>query len=535
MSGFFNRASSVFLNSQNLILAQQKISDFQPFIDVRKAVFNIFGNLRDCDDENASRIKLQAWKLLKTIEISILPYNHDDLLLNEQLEILQAEAAYFPGLEGAIEKLCSVVKWLQANPVNPKRVALHQKLGDDLQSGAVGIVSKLTKGKILPGWGDRTLKELKAINRNCSFVESTSDIKSNLYDCLIIPSAGGSCPLMRTILTSYPSKELFLLYFDREKSFYSPRKSLPEGTMGLVGRKSDGVALETSEEDETWSVDAWVDDTYWTRMRAEFNNQKDSANHNEASEFLVRARLVTLGNSKTSVLREDHRLIEISALIDGRAKIDDSGKKFPRKVAKELKSGDLIVLRTTGSGDTLDDVAMSLMNRDGQTALISNALDWKEPLKQTFRDYRAGTLLVAKRLEERGHDIRDPNYMWIWTTEYVIRPESKSLFVDLIKIIHELDANIPDTDPAKYAEEKWNLMNELLRYRMKAGRRIRELLLGRLRQVIEKGDAISDEYHLSLAGVGGGELTVFRVSGVDSKVMSVPYNRTGIICEMKEN
>jgi hypothetical protein len=287
--------------------------------------------------------------------------------------------------------------------------------------------------------------------------------------------------------------------------------------------------------DETWSVDNWVDDTYWERMRAEFISQEDSTNHNGAPEVLVRARLVALGDSKTTVLREDHRLIEISALIDGRANIDDFGKKFPRKSAKELKSGDLIVLRTSGSGDTLDDVAMSLMNRDGRTDLVSSALDWKDILKQTFRGYRDCTLYVAKRLEERGHDVRDPNYMWIWTTEYVIRPESKSLFVDLIKIIHELDSNIPTSEPVEYAEEKWRLMSELLKYRMKAGRRIRELLLGRLRQVIEKGDVISNEYHLSLVGVGGGELTIFRISGVDNEVMNVPYNRTGIICDMKES
>lgn len=535
MSGFFNRASTVFENSQNLLLTQQKISDFQPIRDLRKAVFNIFDNLRDVDDENSRKIKLQAWKLLTTIEISILPYNHDDLMLNEQLENLKSGAAYFPGLDNDIARLSSSVQWLQANPANPKREALHQKLRDMMQSGSVGIVSKLTRGKVLPGWGDRALKELKRINRNCSFVESMTDIKSKLFDCLIIPSAGGTCPLMGAILTTYPARELCTLYFDREKRFHLPRKSLPEGTIGLIGRKSDSVALETTVVDETWSVDDWVDDTYWERMRAEFISQEDNTNSNGAPEVLVRARLVTLGDSKTTVLREDHRLIEISALIDGRENIDDFGKKFPRKSTKELRSGDLIVLRTSGSGDTLDDVAMSLMVRDGQTDLISSALDWKKPLKQTFRDYRDGTVIVAKRLEEKGHDIRDPNYMWIWTTEYVIRPESKRLFIDLIKIIHELDANIPASDPVEYAEDKWRLMSELLKYRMKAGRRIRELLLGRLRQVIEKGDVISNEYHLSLVGVGGGELTIFRISGVDSEVMNVPYNRTAIICDMKES
>lgn len=535
MSGFFNKASSVFNNSQNFILGHQKISNFQPIRDVRKAVFNIFENLRDVDDENSRKIKLQAWQLLTTIEISILQYDNDDLMLIEQLENVKVETAYFPELGDDIEKLCSAVKWLQLNPDNPKRKALHKKLRDIMQSGDVGLVSKLTRGKTLPGWGERTLRELKGINRNCRFIESTSDIKTKLYDCIIIPSAGGSCPLMGTILSSYPAKELCLLYFDREKRFYSTQKSLPEGTIGIVSRKSDGFVSDTSLVDETWSVDAWIDDTYWERMRAEFNSYEDSTNHNGAAEVLVRAHLVTLGNSKTTVLREDHKLIEISSLIDGRANIHDFGKKFPRKSVKELKCGDLIVLRTSGSGDTLNDVAMSLMYRDGQKELISKALDWKASLKQTFRDYRDGTLLVAKKLEEKGHEIRDPNYMWMWTTEYVIRPDTKRLFVDLIQIVHELDGNLPATDPAEYAEKKWKQMSELIKYRMKAGRKIRELLLGRLHQVIEKGDVIEDEYHLSLVGIGGGELTVFRISGVDSEVMNVAYNRTAIICEVKDN
>lgn len=535
MTGYFTKASTKFNNSINLVISHQKIKDFQPINDLRRHVYNVFSLLHDSDDKSSQKIKLQTWKLLTTVEISIIPYDREELRLNDQLKNLQEEAEFFPALQEGIAKIVTAVSWLQDNPENPKRKALITKLQEVDGNGRVGIVSKLTRGRALPGWGNNTLKEFERINHNCSFLDSISDIRTNLYDCIIIPSAGGSCPFIDFLMSSFSSKELFFLYFGREKRWRFNVRSLPPGTFGIQGSKDIANVSISPAIDETWSVDDWVDETYWERMREEFYRVGGSSSQNESADFLVPARLVAFGNAKTAVLREDHKLIEISSIVDGNSDIDELGKKFPRKPTKELKNGDLIVMRTSGSGDTLDDISMSLMEQDGKSQLMSEALDWKPLLKQTFLAYKNGTHLVANKLATKGHVIKNPDYMWNWTTEHVIRPESMGLFVDLIKVINELDTPIPAGDPVKYAEEKWSQMSILVRYRMKAGRKIRELLLGKLRQVIEKGEVIGNEYHLKLSEIGGGELSVFRVSGVDSKIINVPYNRTGIICEIKDH
>ncbi|HPQ44620.1 MAG TPA: hypothetical protein PKZ42_10375 [Syntrophales bacterium] len=534
MTGYFERASIKFKNSQSFVVNHQKISDFEPIRDVRKRVFLIFNMLRDAEDDNSRKINLQAWKLLTTIELSILPFDHKDLLLSEQLDALETEIAYFPAIKEAYQQLRNIVEWLRSNPNNPKREALHIKLKGCPQNKKIGVITRLTKWGKIAGWGGDTCRELSCMYEDCEFLNSASDFKANFYECIILPSAGGMCPLMKQIFSTYVSKEVFLIYYDREKRNLPEKKCPPPGSFGMKDSKDKNVLPLTPATDETWSVDDWIDITYWQRMREEFTKSEAGTNSNSGSEILVRARLVMLGDFKTAVLREDHRIIEISDLIEGHSNIEEFGKKFPRKLVKELKLGDLIVMRTSGSGDILDEVAKELMKREGQTALLTTALDWKIHLKQAFQDYSDGTLLIAEKLKNMGHLIRDPNYMWMWTTAYVIRPESKDLFFDLILVLHELDCDLPIADPLKYAQEKWSQMSVLLKYRMKAGRKIRELLLSRLRQVIERDDVIGNEYHLNLVGADGGELTIFRVSGIDSEQMSVPYSRTGVICEMKD-
>lgn len=541
MTGYLKRATIIFRNSRSFVLNHKKISAFQPIRDIRQRVFNIFNMLRDVEDDHSREIKIRAWKLLATIELSILPFDNEDLLLDKQLDALATEVIYFPALAETYQQLRSIIEWLQSNPDNPKRKALHIKLGGFPQNSKVGVISRLTRGGIVAGWGDNTFRELRNIHRDCELLHTASSLKENLYDCIILPSAGGACPLRKQLFSTYVSREVFMIYYDREKRVTPEKRGLMPGSFSMKGVRGKDVFPPSTPVDVTWSVDNWVDGTYWQRLRDAYARSTTDSGR----EFLVRARLVTLGDSKTTVLREDHRIIEISDLIEGRSNIEEFGKKFPRKSVRELKVGHLIVMRTSGSGDILEDVARALMEKDGQTALLTSALDWKIHLKQAFEECRRnvshpiarnidGTLLIAEKLADMGHPIRDPNYMWIWTTAYVIRPESKGLFIDLIHVLHELGCDFPVADPLEYAQEKWSQMDTLVKYRMKAGRKIRELLLSRLREVIERGAVIGNEYHLSLVGADGGELTIFRVSGVDSEQMSVPYSRTGVICEVKE-
>jgi hypothetical protein len=209
------------------------------------------------------------------------------------------------------------------------------------------------------------------------------------------------------------------------------------------------------------------------------------------------------------------------------------GRRFPRRLVNQLSVGDLIVLRTSGSGDYLIDVAKALMEKNGKSNLYNTALSWKKMLKCGLNNY--GSDYIASRLAKKGYKINGHKYIWMWTTNLVIRPQSQSLFYELIGILEELDCSEDFTNPLSMVDDWWKEMKEIIRYHMLAGREIRKSLLSRLSEMVKQGVMITDKYSLTLPGVNAGEMAVFRVNGIDSKTIDLPYYHTGIVIGNNEH
>ncbi|MEW6215786.1 MAG: hypothetical protein AB1478_11410, partial [Nitrospirota bacterium] len=323
---------------------------------------------------------------------------------------------------------------------------------------------------------------------------------------------------------------LDVVAYKREGIRVPQRLTLPKGTLLKIRPMK---TLEELQQTTSDPVDEWAQRRFWESIRALEAKDHPPTLGKGDHEITVEARLVLLSNNKKVYLRDDLRVTEISDLVAGLESLEDYGKKLPRKTVNQLEVGDLIVLRTSGSGDYLYDVANSLLEADGKRRLRAEAIDWKPVLKQAIRIH--GTEAIFIRLKNRGHELKaNHRYIGLWTTDIVIRPVPESRFRDLIGIIYELGYKVGNSDPVTVASTRWQKMKEIIRYHAKAGQKIRQDLLKELRRMIESGVIITDSYTLTLPDVSAGELSVFRVAGIDPEAVEIPYHQTGLIMDMED-
>jgi hypothetical protein len=132
-------------------------------------------------------------------------------------------------------------------------------------------------------------------------------------------------------------------------------------------------------------------------------------------------------------------------------------------------------------------------------------------------------------LRKKGHELSSDSYIWMWSTEDVIRPQRSSTFTDLLVILQELGAWPPGADAQRDAKLRWEKMKELVHYHHLAGVKIRKALLDRLRELIVEGVSIPDSRELSLPRGSGGQLSVFRVLAVDREAVELAYQDVGVL------
>lgn len=523
----FQRINAIYKNADEFKISNRLINRFSPVVEMKKTASSIFRILDDDADDSVTDLRISVWRLKSTIELSVLPFDSDALQLGELLKEVQGYGKYYPNLNPYIERLAELVKWFLANPNNPKLNAITERLSDLGTGKKIGIAARLVRGRI-PGWDEAGWSAFQSMVPGCKKIISVATLRKDLFDLILVPSGGASIPFRRELFTSFASPEISFINYDCEARFsYLPSK-LPQGNVKFNCRmkrneSTEGIPIPS----DAVYVDEWFDKNFWELTRKNLLKGDNGTNSTTDDKFKVKSRLALLGSKKGVYFREDHKVIEISDLIEGRVELDDFGNKYPRKSVHDLQRGNLVVLRTSGSGDALDDVSASLMMSDDKFELIENSCEWKELLRNALE--RNGTDVVASLLARHGHQVREPNYLWMWTTRTVIKPEAKQTFIDLIRVIGELGYDLPSDSPEAYACEKWEQMRELIKYRMKAGQKIREALLQTLRDFIKKGIQIEDEKNISLAGVGGGELTIFRVSGMDEISQAVPYSKTGVV------
>jgi hypothetical protein len=370
------------------------------------------------------------------------------------------------------------------------------------------------------------VNEIHQENPGCEIILSQKMLRNSVFDQVIIPAGNRLSPFIYQIYHGCRSAQLHIVTYKREGFYLPERKGLPKGTQFRIRplRASMYVPPESFVEDS--QIDEWMNENFWESLRQKEQSYViDTAATDR--QFYVKARAIVLANNSLVHLRDELKVIEISDLVERRISIEELGTRFPRRKVNELQEGDLIVLRTSGSGDYLEEVANSLMVASGKGDLVSIALDWKPVLGEALS--RIGSEEFAKRLRQKGIAIYDHSYIWMWTTQFVIRPQSPLLFHHLMSICGDLGFRINGQNPEKLSPLRLQQMKEIIKFHGAAGRKIRQALLERLRKVIELRILIRDSYSLRLPDLSSGEISVFRVAAVDPKPVEILYSRIGII------
>jgi hypothetical protein len=241
---------------------------------------------------------------------------------------------------------------------------------------------------------------------------------------------------------------------------------------------------------------------------------------------------LSIGESKKIALDEEHKIIEISSLIDFKSANQIDLNTYPRKRVSDIQSGDLIVIRTSGCGQDLHEISNTFMTEVGKDRLFDDAVEWKNHLKEILLSSDNNSHRIAAALNLGNPKSYTPDYIWKWTTNSVIRPGSYKAFISLIDAMNSIKPIKSTQSHEEYAKEKWELMTELIRYRKQAALKVRKLLLQKLRDIIRKGIEIENEHQLRLSKIDGGDLTIFRVIDIDPSTTKLPYNKIGVITKL---
>ena len=529
MQAPFELAHTIFQNAHNFSVHYHTISDFPPVEELMKETGKWFPELENEDDDSFRSIRMKVWRLRSSVIYSLLPFDAQELGITQQLWSLQRDVAYICFLQERINRLTKIIEFLIETPANPKREKVFDLLRACPNKGnGTGIVVSLVRGAT-PGWSKTVADAMITLAPKCEFIQGPKALKRRTYRQLILPASGRLSPIAVDIYQGCRTERLDVVVYKRE-GVYTPRKrALPKGT--YVKRKPLMI-LPTpgpSEQSGETYLDEWAQRRFWESLRQHLPGKMSSVEQDR--EFFIKARIVILTDNRKVYLREEMHIIEISELVEGQADFETTGKRYPRRRVDQLKEGDLIVLRTSGSGEYLVDFADALMEIDGNRNLRTTALDWKPLLKQALLAH--GSEKIAQLLSARGHALGNHRYIWMWTTDSVIRPQSQPLFLDLMNILHSLGYGLQEGDPFAAGTKRWKKMKEIIRYHVTAGRKIRMALLERLRNMIKDRVVITDSYRLSLPGLSAGEISVFRVAAVDSVSIDIPYHHAGVITPLE--
>ncbi len=515
-------ADRFFKNAASFSVRWRPLPRFEPVDALTAETGRWFGALAD-DEGDAATLKRRLWRLRAAAQLTLLPFDHPDLLLQRECIEIAALARFFPSLVQRRDQLVALTDALVRSTENPKRVEVFKRLTKSGENNdSVGLVVTLTRGTV-PGWPPAIMAELKSLFANLQTITSKTGLDQSVFDRIILPSGGRLCPFLRDLYFGGYAETLEFIVYRSEAVSTQERPTLPSGTLKIESSRHSTLSGPPAISDEgSGASDAWMRERFWAAARSDLGGSLANG-----VQFRVRARLVILGNTWKTFLEDDSKVLEVSeVLVDGDG-AHDALQKLPRRRVSELKAGHLIALRTSGSGGYLISVADGLLRSAGRGQLRAEALEWKGYLLQALVNH--GTAKVAKLLAQKHHSLANHRYIEIWTTNRVIRPEKEDLFRDLMVILGNLNCLPPNSDAVSLASKYWARMRELVRFHHIAGNKIRRALLQELRRIIDSGEKVEDEMNITLRGVDAGQLSLYRVSDVDSQVVELPYTELEVL------
>ncbi|MFN4350533.1 MAG: hypothetical protein ACK4F6_06990 [Hylemonella sp.] len=495
------------------------VIEFPPMQHVSAACSSIFSNV-DRDDPLQRAAARDAWLVKSSLMLTALPFDDPRLGLDEIMKRLEGVSASVPGIRSAVNDLARLVQHLASENVNPKRDRLGELLHDsNTGDHPVGILANVC-GTPTPGWPTSVDAESDFGSADLELIRLRRQAKNSLYRRLIIPGNPWFAPrnLLFDLLYGGRTSDVVAVAYRSERVSIPAPRGLPSD---LRFPRASSSALQTQEAVEIGEgsqLDKWAHESFWASIHAQHADIAPTSDR----DVTVDAQFVLFADGSGTFLPADRRVVEVSSLFETGADFDITEDKLPRTLVRELEEGDLVMLRLSGSGDYLDDVADSLIQKAGETGLRSTALQWKDRLREVIK--RHGEGVVAMKIRSLGVRLRSPQYLWAWAGDAVMAPHDRQTFHSLIAAILQLESPGSGDASADYADVRWDEMERLKAYHHKAGVAIRAALLTRVRELVAKRRRIDIAESIELPGVAAGRMGLLRVAAVDTKSRRVPMS-----------
>jgi len=505
------------------------VIDFQPIQSIAKACSLIFSGV-DREDPLQCEAARHAWLVKTSLMLTALPFDDPRLGVNEHLDKLLHASLSMPAIRTAVDDLISAVQSLISSAVNPKRDAVLTVLREPMRSNLPPAALANVCGSPTPGWpssvdseSDFHLAALKLIRRR-------RQTRDSLYARLIIPGNPWLAPrgLLFDLLYGGLTADVVVIGYRSEHASLPAPKDLPKdhffpSTIHHPREKQvSDVFIEAAEIDN-----GWAKESLWASIHAQHNNIPPTSE----SDLTVDAQFILFADGSGTFLPISGRVVEVSDLFEKGASFNIAEDKLPRVLVRDLDEGDLVMLRLSGSGDYLDDVADALIQQAGEEGLRRSALQWKDKLERVIKLHGEG--VVAVKMQGLGVKLRSPQYLWEWAGAAVMAPHDRETFQHLIATIWQLEGMDIDDAPKFYADARWEEMERLKAYHQKAGVAIRTELLDQVRQFVVERRHIETVEAIELTGVAAGRMGLLRVAAIDTMTRQVPTSALFHLTKLK--
>ena len=339
--------------------------DFQPIAVVAKACNEIF-ELIDREDDFQASIARDAWRLKTALTLTALPFDDERLQLESRVRSLEDSVSSVPEIENSVNSLRRAVDELIKEASNPKRDWLLGKA--KVAAAGVDSIAILVNlhGIATPGWPNDVGEKDGFLSQTQRLVRTSKDIVGNFFSAVVVPGNPrfSSHKILFDLLYGGRSRQVFVLSYRAERVWIPAPAGMPEDKLFSTGNAVSTVEKEVQviEAISTDQIDTWANDSFWNSLRQQHGNAAPTSDR----DVRVRARFVLFADGSGSFLPEDGRVVEISATLDRELELDTNGDRLPRKSVADLEEGDLIMMRLSGSGDYLDEVADDLMTQAGE-------------------------------------------------------------------------------------------------------------------------------------------------------------------------
>jgi hypothetical protein len=473
----------------------------------------------DRDDDYQQEAPRLAWRLKQTVLQTLLQFDDERLGLRQMADRLLTLANSMYAIAEPAHSIHTVIEALLAHPGNPKLQRCTVALASTDDQRDFAILAGL-QGSSSPGWPLDVDPARDFGLQGVSVLRSRRDVQGRVFSRLLIPGTlrFASRPLAYDLLHGGRAGEVVIAAYRGERVHIPETLVLPRDSTFAVSRSNRPCPVAVAEEAPEEALDKWANDSFWEAIRA----QHPHATATSDRDIPVSARFVLFADASGAFLPEDRTVIEVSDFFDRGEGLDVDAEHLPRKSVSELDERDLVLLRLSGSGDYLDEVADALMAKEGRTALRDEATGWKSLLSGALK--RHGEGVVGRAFKERGGRLRSASYLWAWAGDAVIAPQSLDTFGLLIAVLAQLGSALPG-NPAAYAKEKWTQMELVKDYHRRAGTDIRTALLERVKILIAERTRIDTVASINLPGVKSGRMGLLRISAVDARSVRVPYSR----------